>query len=172
MKTYEFDNMNPEATVLRGVSPLVVEKPRALSHVHTYGGESKFFEGLTHGKLYATRCTNKGSGCVSAESGEMYLPPRVYCPDCLERMEWVELKNPKAKIHTHITIKYPGAFNRLPLPAHLISVEIEGVVTIMMSYLVGAEPKIGMEIEPRFNTTKPTFSILDLHWVPKGYKGR
>ncbi len=165
---WTFDNMHPDATVLRQISPaIVIEKPRAAIHYHTYGFESKFFQGLTEGKLYATVCRNKGHGCPAGDSGEYFLPPRAYCPDCLEPMEWVEIKNPKAKIHTHITVKYPGAFNRLPQPCHLISVEIEGVTTIMMSYLVGAEPEIGMEIEPRFKTDNPTYTILDLYWVPK-----
>jgi uncharacterized protein len=164
IEAYTFNNMNPGATVVRSLEPLVIEKPRAPIHVHTYGGETPFFRGLAEGRLMATRCKTKG--CDGNAQG-YWLPPRVYCPDCLEKMEWFEVENPKAKVHTFIKVAYPGAFNRLDVPSILISVEIEGCATVMMSVLKDAEPKIGLEIEPRFNTTHPTFTILDLYWVPK-----
>lgn len=165
---YQFDNQNPGATVLRSLDPIVLEKPRNPTHVHTYGGETPFFKGLTEGKLFATRCTNPKCDPSGIE-GYYHLPPRVYCPDCLEPMEWVditELAAKTAKIHTHITVARPGAFNRVPMPCELISVEIDGTATAIMSQLTGAKPKIGMRIEPVFNTTKPTFTILDLAWRP------
>ena len=37
-----------------------------------------------------------------------------------------------------------------------------------MSYLPVGEPKIGMRILPIFQTKNPTFTILDLAWVPEG----
>lgn len=163
---YEFENLNPTATVLRSLDPLVIEKPRAPIHVHTYGGESKFFQGLTAGKLLATKCTNEACDA----NGTLFLPTRVYCPDCLEKMEWIDitdLARRTAKVHTHITVEHPGAFNRVPMPCQLISVEIEGVSTVLMSQLFGAEPEIGLEIEPVFETRKPTFTILDLAWRPR-----
>lgn len=163
IESFEFNNLNPGATVVRSLDPLVIEKPRAPIHIHTYGGETPFFQGLARGKLMATRCNTKG--CDAGD--ELMLPPRVYCPDCLEKMEWVELKNPDARVHTFIRVAYPGAFNRLEIPSQLISVEIKGVSTIMMSILRDAEPEIGKPIEPRFNTQNPTFTILDLWWVPK-----
>jgi hypothetical protein len=35
---------------------IVIDFPRSLNHVHTYGLLSPFFEGLTKGELRATRC--------------------------------------------------------------------------------------------------------------------
>jgi uncharacterized OB-fold protein len=70
-------------------------------------------------------------------------------------------------VHTHIRVERPGAFNRVPMPCQLISVEIEGVATVMMSILSEGEPEIGLEIEPVFNTRRPTFTILDLSWRPR-----
>ncbi len=166
MSVYKFNNLNAEATIVRKLDPIVIEKPRAPIHIHSYGGETPFFRGLTEGRLLATKCTNPVCDPAGVE-GQVFLPPRVYCPDCLEKMEWIDVTNWKGKVHTHITVKYPGAFNRLELPCHLISVEIEGVSTIMMSVLRDADPEIGLEIEPRFNTVHPTYSILDLYWVPK-----
>jgi hypothetical protein len=166
---YEFNNLNPNSTVLRRLDPIVIEKPRAPIHIHTYGGESPFFKGLAEGKLLATKCKNKKCKPAGKE-GQVFLPPRVYCPDCLEKMEWVDVTEPArktARVHTHITVAHPGAFNRVPIPCELISVEIEGVATIIMSQLRGAKPEIGMPIEPVFETTQPTFTILDLAWVPR-----
>jgi uncharacterized protein len=168
-QTYEFDNLNKNATVLRRLDPIVIEKPRAPIHIHTYGGESPFFRGLTEGRLMATKCANKKCD-PSGKEGYFHLPPRVYCPDCLEKMEWhdiTERARKTAKVHTHITVANPGAFNRVPVPCELISVEIDGVATVIMSQLRGAKPEIGMPIEPVFNTSNPTFTILDLAWKPR-----
>jgi len=158
INAFEYQNLNPGATVLRSIDPTVLEKPRAPIHVHTYGGETPFFKGLTKGKLMATKCNTKG--CPAGDSGEAMLPPRVYCPDCLELMEWVEIKDPEAEIYTHISVSYPGAFNRLDPPCHLISISIKGVSTVLMSHLKEGEPEIGMKIEPRFNTYAPTYTIF------------
>ncbi len=166
---FEFNNLNPNATVLRRLDPIVIEKPRAPIHIHTYGGETPFFKGLAEGKLMATKCTNKKCD-PAGKSGDFFLPPRVYCPDCLEKMSWVdvtEIARRTAKIHTHITVAHPGAFNRVPMPCELISVEMEGSDTIIMSQLKGAKPEIGMPVEPVFNTSNPTFTILDLAWKPR-----
>jgi len=166
---YTFDNLHPDATVVRSLDPLVVEKPRAPVHVHTYGGETPFFMGLSKGILLATKCENPKCD-PSGKEGYFHLPPRVDCPDCMEKMVWediTDLARRTARIHTHITVEHPGAFNRVPMPCELISVEIEGVATILMSQLKGAKPEIGMEIEPVFNTRSPTFTILDLSWKPR-----
>jgi hypothetical protein len=168
MSKATFNNINPGATIVRQLDPIVIEKPRAPIHVHTYGGETPFFKGLTEGRLMATKCVNPGCE-VAGKEGSYFLPPRVYCPDCLEKMQWediTELAKKSAKIHTHITVDRPGAFNRLPMPCQLISVEIEGVCTALMSVLAKGTPDIGVRIEPRFNTSNPTFTILDLSWVP------
>jgi uncharacterized protein len=168
-QNFEFNNMNPGATVLRRLDPMVIEKPRNPIHIHTYGGETPFFRGLTEGRLMATKCTNKKCD-PSGKAGYYHLPPRVYCPDCLEKMTWediTDLARKTAKIHTHITVANPGAFNRVPVPCEIISVEIEGVSTVIMSYLRGAKPEIGMPIEPVFETANPTYTILDLSWVPR-----
>lgn len=164
--SYEFDNINPGATVVRNLDPLVIEKPRAPIHIHTYGAETPFFKGLAEGRLMATKCVNPKCDPAGKE-GHIFLPPRTYCPDCLEKAEWIDVTDRPAKVHTHITITFPGAFNRVPTPCELISVEIEGVATLPMSVLKGAKPEIGLEVVPRFNTNNPTFTILDLWWEPK-----
>ncbi len=162
-----FETLNPlpmEPTTVRQSDPtMVIEKPRSLVHIHTYGSETPFFKGLAEGKLLGAQCTN--AKCHNHKLGEM-LPPRVYCPDCLEKMTFMDVKDRPAEIYTHISVKYPGAFNKLPNPCHLISVRLEGVSTILMSYLIDAEPEIGLKVKPAFNTQKPSFTILDLAWKP------
>jgi uncharacterized OB-fold protein len=145
---------------LLGESPIVIKNPRAHFHIHTYGSLSPFFQGLAEGKLMGTRCSK--SAC---EEGRIWLPPRVYCPDCLEAMEWVQAPS-VGSIYTHSTILYPGSGFRLSTPCPLISVEIEGVCTKLMSYLKEGDPAIGLPVKAVFNTEKPTYTILDLAWVP------
>ena len=55
---------------------------------------------------------------------------------------------------------------RLAAPVPLISVEIEGVGTRMMSYLRTGTPEIGMRVKAWFRTDEPTNTILDLAWEP------
>ena len=38
----------------------------------------------------------------------------------------------------------------------------------LMGYLSEGEPEIGMKVVPIFNTTKPSYTILDLSWVMEG----
>ena len=61
-----------------------------------------------------------------------------------------------------------GAFNMLDKPIRFINIEFDGVATILMSYLSAGEPEIGMKVVPIFRTSGPTFTILDLSWVPEG----
>jgi len=141
--------------------PMVVQNPKTWSHFHTYGGLGQFFQGLQDKKLLATRCINP----ECAES-RMWLPPRCGCPDCWRDMEWVEAPQ-EGRIYTWSVVKYPGELFKLPVGTALISVDIEGTCTKLMSWLKDGEPEIGMQVKAVFNTEKPTNSILDLAWVPR-----
>ena len=61
-----------------------------------------------------------------------------------------------------------GAFNMLDKPIKFINIEFDGVATILMSYLSIGDPAFGMKVVPIFKTGGPTFTILDLSWVPEG----
>ena len=80
-------------------------------------------------------------------------------------MEWVEAPQ-MGTVYTWSTIKYPGELFKLPAGTQLISVELEGVCTKLMSWLKEGTPKMGMKVKAVFNTAHPTNSILDLAWVP------
>jgi len=144
-----------------------VTNPRDVTHIHTYGAESIFFESLSKGKLLGTRCDNE----ACATRGTIYIPFRIHCPDCLGKntpMDLTETAKTGARVHTFMITERTGAFNTLKKPIRFINVEFQGVATILMGYLSVGEPFIGMEVVPIFQTENPTYTILDLSWVPKG----
>jgi uncharacterized OB-fold protein len=140
--------------------PFVIKNPKTWHHSHSYGGWGKFFKGLREQKLLATRCSNPKCG-----EKRLWLPPRSECPDCWHPMKWAEAPQ-QGTIYTHSVVKYPGELFRLPPGTPLISVEIEGVCTKLMSWLKEGTPEFGMPVKAVFNTKKPTNTILDLAWIP------
>ena len=80
-------------------------------------------------------------------------------------MAWVEAPQ-QAEIYTHSTVTYPGSHFKLSTPCPLISVSLTGVCTKMMSYLKEGTPEIGMPVRAWFRREDPTYTILDLAWVP------
>lgn len=140
--------------------PLVVKNPKTWSHYHTYGGWGKFFKGLREGKLWATRCTNP-----ACKEKRLFLPPRPDCVDCWHKTEWVEAPT-RGRVYTFSIVRYPGELFRASYPCPLISVELEGVCTKLMSYMKEGTPTFGMKVRAVFNTKSPTNTILDLAWVP------
>jgi uncharacterized OB-fold protein len=154
--------MNWPTSTLEVVSgePLTIRNPKTWSHFHSYGGWGRFFEGLAQEKLLATRCTNPRCG-----EKRLWLPPRCQCPDCWHDMAWQEAPH-VGRIYTWSVVKYPGELFKLPPGTPLISVELDGVCTKLMSWLKEGTPDIGMPIRAVFNTKRPTHTILDLAWVP------
>ena len=159
---YPNDPIRNENGVLMGVT-----NPRDLPHVHMYGGEAPFFEGLGQGKLLGTRCDNQNCDA----NGSIFIPFRIHCPDCLGKntiVDMTETAQKGATVHTFLITERTGAFNTLPKPIRFVNVEFKGVPTILMGYLSVGEPKIGMKVVPIFNITNPNYTILDLSWVPEG----
>ena len=145
-----------------------VTNPRRLVHMHSYGGEAPFFQGLADGKLLGTRCDNpKCEG-----KGSIYIPFRIFCPDCLSRNKIVDLTakaKKAAKIYSYIVTSRTGAFNTLKTPIKFIDIQIGDAVTILKSYQLAGEPEIGQRVVPVFRI-KPTYTITDLAWVSAGTK--
>ncbi len=81
-----------------------------------------------------------------------------------------DLAKKTAKVHTFMVCERSGAFNLLDKPIKFINIEFDGVCTILMSYLAVGEPEIGMRVVPIFQKLDPTYTILDLAWVPEGTK--
>ncbi|MFO8073770.1 MAG: hypothetical protein R6V85_18060 [Polyangia bacterium] len=143
-----------------------VTNPREMIYIHAYGGEAPFFEALGQGKLLATRCDNPDCEL----KGTVYQPFRIHCIECLGRntiIDLTEIAKKTAKVHTFMVCERAGAFNVLDKPIKFINIEFDGVATILMSYLSMGEPEIGMPVVPIFRKINPTYTILDLSWVPR-----
>jgi uncharacterized OB-fold protein len=146
---------------------LGVTNPRSMTYMHSYGGEAPFFEGLGLGKLLGTRCDN--DACET--KGSIYQPFRIHCPDCLGRntvIDMTDIAKKSAEIYTFMICQRSGAFNILDKPIKFINIKFDGVCTILMSYLSIGEPEIGVKVVPIFKTQDPTYTIVDLSWVPAG----
>jgi len=152
-----------QVTRIRQTEPAtVVEWPRAITHVHTYGMLSPFFEGLKKGELRATRCSNP-----KCPEKRLWIPPRAHCPDCHTEMVWKTLSNPViGEIYAFTRVVYAGTGIELSTPYWQVDVEIPGLATIPKSYLLYGEPCIGMKVKAEFRTKKPTNTVLDYYWVP------
>jgi len=149
-------------TKIRQLEPAtVIEWPRSITHIHTYGRLSPFFEGLRKGELRATKCPNP-----LCEEKRLWIPPRAHCPDCHTEMIWKTLPNPVVgSIYAFTQVVYAGIGIELSTPYWQVDVEIPGLATIPKSYLLYGEPHIGMKVKAEFRK-KPTNTVLDYYWVP------
>jgi uncharacterized OB-fold protein len=135
------------------------------THYHTYGLLTPYFKGLTEGKLLGTRCVN--TGCpVSRGKGELWLPPRADCPDCHQPMVWQQVVEPRGYIYSFTHVERGGTGLEIECPYYQIDVKIEGVCTILKSYLLDRRPiQIGDRVRARFRTgADATNTCLDLCW--------
>jgi len=151
----------------QGRKLLGVTNPRSMVYLHSYGGEAIFFESLGAAQLLGTRCDNP----VCDSLATIYLPFRIHCPDCLARCTVTELTDRarrSACVHTFMICERSGAFSPLETPIRFINIAIDGVATILMSYLSVGEPEIGLRVVPIFRTCAPTYTITDLSWVAEG----
>jgi len=163
VKQMEEVKFTGQVTKVRQVRPAtVIEWPRSITHFHTYGMLSPFFEGLKKGELRATRCPN--SKCLE---NRLWIPPRAHCPDCHTEMIWKTLPNPViGTIYTFTEVVYAGTGIELSTPYWQVDVEIPGLATIPKSYLLYGKPHIGMKVKAEFRIKKPTNTVLDYYWVP------
>jgi hypothetical protein len=138
------------------------------THYHTYGLLTPYFEGLTQGKLMATRCVNKDCP-VGRGSGELWLPPRADCPDCHHPMVWEEVKNPQGYIYSYTYVERGGQGLEIECPYYQVDVKLEGVGSILKGYLLDRKPiKIGDKVRAVFRTgTDATHTCLDIAWELK-----
>jgi uncharacterized OB-fold protein len=152
-----------QVTKIKQTKPrTVIEWPRTLTHIHTYGMLSPFFQGLKQGKLMATFCPNK-----ECPEKRLWIPPRAHCPDCHAEMKWKTLRNPViGKVYAFTEVVYAGIGVELSTPYWQIDVEIPGLATIPKSYLLYGKPFIGMKVKAEFRTEKPTNTVLDYYWIP------
>lgn len=135
------------------------------THYHTYGMLTPYFRGLTEGKLLGTKCVSPKCP-ISKGKGELWLPPRADCPDCHQPMVWEEIMDPRGYIYTYTYVERGGTGLEIECPYYQIDVKLDGVCTIVKSYLSDRKPiKIGDKVRARFRTGKEaTHTCLDLYW--------
>jgi uncharacterized OB-fold protein len=87
--------------------------------------------------------------------------------ECGAGTDWVELPQ-EGRVHTYTTCHFGGEAFLKETPFTLILVEFDGVDTLFLSRLVGAEPDevvIGMPVRARF-LRNCTFKPTDVYFVP------
>ncbi len=146
----------------------VVHNPRfgdEGTHFHTYGMLTPYFKGLGEGRLMATRCVNRLCP-VSTGNGELWLPPRADCPDCHQPMTWREVPDPRGYVYAFTQVARGGTGLEIECPYYQIDVKMNGVCTILKSYLVDRGTiRIGDRVRARFRTgPEATHTCLDLYW--------
>jgi uncharacterized OB-fold protein len=135
------------------------------THFHTYGLLTPYFKSLAEGRLMATRCVN--ARCpIGRGRGELWLPPRADCPDCHQPMVWAEVKDPRGYIYAYTYVERGGTGLEIECPYYQIDVKIDGVWTIVKSYLINRTPiKIGDKVKAGFRTgADATHTSLDLYF--------
>ncbi|MBI4403101.1 MAG: hypothetical protein HY537_03015 [Deltaproteobacteria bacterium] len=135
------------------------------THYHTYGELTPYFKGLTEGRLLGTKCSNAKCPIYKGK-GELWIPPRRDCPDCHQPMVWEEVKNPRGTIYTYTYVERGGTGLEIECPYYQIDVKVDGVCSIIKSYLINRKPiKIGDKVKAGFLTGKEaTHTCLDLYW--------
>lgn len=135
------------------------------THFHTYGLLTPYFKGLTEGRLMATRCVNPRCP-VGKGNGDLWLPPRADCPDCHQPMRWEEIRRPEGYIYTYTYVERGGTGLEIECPYYQIDVKIDGVGTIIKSYLLDRKPiRIGDRVRAVFRSgDQATHTCLDLAW--------
>jgi uncharacterized protein len=114
---------------------------------------------VTEKRLLGSRCR---------QCSYTYATPRSHCMDCGGETEWVELPQ-EGRVHTFTTCYFGGEAFLDQTPFTLVMVEFDGVDTLFLSRLLGAEPdevRIGLPIRARFvrnSKLKPT----DVYFVPR-----
>jgi len=156
------------ATIDTAGEAWIVHNPRfgaEGTHFHTYGLLTPYFKGLTEGRLLGTQCVNPRCP-ISHGNGELWLPPRADCPDCHQPMSWQEVTDARGYIYSYTQVVRGGTGLEIACPYYQIDVKIEGVCTILKSYLLDRRPiSIGDRVIARFRTgPDATHTCLDLCW--------
>ena len=147
-----------DGSILFNVDPIIVKQHYQIDYLHSYAQDSPFFAGLAQKKLLGSRCPACGYG---------YATPRSHCMGCGEATEWFELPQ-SGRVHTFTTCYFGGEEFLDQTPFTLILVEFDGVDTLFLSRLVGAEPEelsIGLPVRARF-LRNCKFKVTDVYFVP------
>jgi hypothetical protein len=145
---------------VKDLAPIIIKQPYHIDYIHSYGQDSPFFAALSNHRLISTKCP---------KCGYTYGTPRLHCMQCGAECEWFELPK-EGRIHT-FTVCHYGSQEFLPqCPFVLILVEWDGVDTLFLSRLVGANPAeasldwVGRKVKARF-VRNSKFKPTDIYFV-------
>jgi len=145
---------------LKDMSPIIIKQPYEIIYIHSYGQDSPFFAALANKRLISTKCP---------KCGYTYGTPRLHCMRCGAECDWFELPQ-EAKIHTFTICHFGSQAFLSQCPFILILVEWEGVNTLFLSRLVGADPAkaslewVGRKVKARF-VRNSKFAPTDVYFV-------
>ena len=147
--------------VFNGKTRFLEDNMNVDKFVYTLGhGYEKFFNGLKEGKIIASKCS---------ECGVTYLPPRIYCEECLSEItEFVEIdQNGVVLGYTIQNVDKDGRYLKERVIWALIG--FNGVRGGIFHKLVGVEPEeiyVGMPVKPVFREERKG-SINDIQYFTK-----
>lgn len=130
-------------------------------YIYTLGiaGERFFREIKDKSRIYGARCP---------QCHLIYVPPRMYCERCFEKLEdWVEMGN-KGTVHTY-TVAYFGLDgSKLEKPIVIAMVSIDGAyggIVHQLGEVKADEVCIGMPVEAVFKSKRERAgNILDIKY--------
>lgn len=164
--------INPEAkmeetqkgTEVYSFDPLVVKSHYEIDYIHSYAQDSLFFTSLAKKKLMGSKCK---------KCGYVYATPRSHCMMCGAETEWYELPK-EGRIHSFTTCYFGSEEFLKETPFHLVLVEFDGVNSLFMARLIGADAEdlyVGMPIRAKFRRNLK-ISPTDVYFVPTGEKAK
>ncbi|MDI6733326.1 MAG: Zn-ribbon domain-containing OB-fold protein [Planctomycetota bacterium] len=137
-----------------------------MNYVYTCGraGE-KFFREIINGKIFGTKC---------AQCNITYVPPRIYCEKCFERLEdkYIDVGT-KGKVHTFTQCYETFDGNKKETSSIVAMVKIDGTEGGFVHWIGEVDFKdvhIGMPVQAVFKPAKSREgNILDIkYFVPSG----
>ncbi|KLU60226.1 hypothetical protein CEB3_c36570 [Peptococcaceae bacterium CEB3] len=147
-----------KGAVLYNVDPIIMKYHYEIDYMHSYAQDSPFFEGLSKGELWGSKCPVCGS---------TFATPRGHCMNCGAKTEWMKLPL-EGKVHTYTTCYFGSQEFLAETPFTLILVEWPDVDTFFLSRLLGVAPnevKIGMPVKAKFRRLSQ-FKPTDVYFVP------
>ncbi len=146
------------------IDPLILKSSYSIDYIHSMAQDSKFFTELGKKKLLGSKCK---------KCKYVFGTPRSHCMMCGAETEWIELPT-KGRVHSYTTC-YFGSEVFLPqTPFNLIMVEFDGVDSLFLARLIGAEQEdiyVGMPVVAKFKRLL-SYSPTDVYFVPARDAGR
>ena len=156
-KNIKLPELQTGTTVFK-TDPITILHHYEIDYVHSYAQDSPFFAGLMKKQLLGSKCT---------KCSYVFATPRSHCMECGAPTEWHELPQ-EGRIHAWTTCHFGSEEFLKDTPFNLILVEFDGVDTLFLARLLGAdenEIEIGMPVRAKFRRNcqlKPT----DVYFVP------